>query len=187
MLVRAIAALRARDPELAREVAVVICGGPSGTGLDRPTALIELAASLGVTDRVHFLPPRTGAELPLLYQAADLVAVPSYNESFGLVALEAQACGTPVVAAAVGGLVTTVRDQVSGVLVRGHDPADWAAALARLLPDRARRAELSAPNSPPPAADAETGPLAPGHVPPDSAGPQRCPGGAVLVAVELAG
>ncbi|MDG4794169.1 D-inositol-3-phosphate glycosyltransferase [Micromonospora sp. WMMD1082] len=143
VLVRAIAALGERDPELAREVAVVICGGPSGSGLDRPTALIELAASLGVTDRVHFLSPRTGADLPLLYQAADLVAVPSYNESFGLVALEAQACGTPVVAAAVGGLVTAVRDQVSGVLVRGHDPVDWARTLARLLPDRARRAELS--------------------------------------------
>ncbi|MGC5050203.1 D-inositol-3-phosphate glycosyltransferase [Micromonospora sp. DT48] len=143
VLIRAIAALRARDAELARDVAVVICGGPSGSGLDRPTALIELAASLGVADRVHFMPPRTGAELPLLYQAADLVAVPSYNESFGLVALEAQACGTPVVAAAVGGLVTAVRDQVSGVLVRGHDPVDWAGTLARLLPDRARRAELS--------------------------------------------
>ncbi|GGM31560.1 D-inositol-3-phosphate glycosyltransferase [Micromonospora sonchi] len=144
VLIRALAALRERDPALARDVSVVICGGPSGSGLDRPTALIELTASLGITDRVRFLPPRTGAELPLLYQAADLVAVPSYNESFGLVALEAQACGTPVVAAAVGGLVTAVRDQVSGVLVRGHDPGDWAAALARLLPDRARRAELSA-------------------------------------------
>ncbi|MFV2099693.1 D-inositol-3-phosphate glycosyltransferase [Micromonospora sp. LOL_024] len=143
VLVRAIAALRERDPALARDVAVVICGGPSGNGLDRPTALIELAASLGVTDRLHFLPPLTGADLPLLYQAADLVAVPSYNESFGLVALEAQACGTPVVAAAVGGLVTAVRDQVSGVLVRGHDPVDWARTLGRLLPDRARRAELS--------------------------------------------
>ncbi|BCJ60021.1 D-inositol-3-phosphate glycosyltransferase [Micromonospora endophytica] len=143
VLIRALAALRQRDPALAREVTVVICGGPSGSGLDRPTALIELADSLGITDQVRFLPPRTGTDLPLLYQAADLVAVPSYNESFGLVALEAQACGTPVVAAAVGGLVTAVRDQISGVLVRGHDPLDWAAALARLLPDRARRAELS--------------------------------------------
>ncbi|MFI7021383.1 D-inositol-3-phosphate glycosyltransferase [Micromonospora sp. NPDC049900] len=143
VLIRAIAALRDRDPALAQEVAVVICGGPSGSGLDRPTALIELAATLGVTDRVHFLPPRTGTDLPLLYQAADLVAVPSYNESFGLVALEAQACGTPVVAAAVGGLVTAVRDQVSGVLVGGHDPVDWARTLGRLLPDRALRAELS--------------------------------------------
>ncbi|SCL63542.1 D-inositol-3-phosphate glycosyltransferase [Micromonospora citrea] len=143
VLVRAAAALRERDPALADELTVVICGGPSGSGLDRPTALMELAASLGVADRVRFLPPQTGDDLPALYRAADLVAVPSYNESFGLVALEAQACGTPVVAAAVGGLVTAVRDQVSGVLVDGHDPVDWARTLARLLPDRLRRTELS--------------------------------------------
>ncbi|MFG3422028.1 D-inositol-3-phosphate glycosyltransferase [Micromonospora sp. NPDC048063] len=143
VLVRAVAALRERDPALADEVTVVICGGPSGSGLDRPTALMELAASLGVADRVRFLPPQTGDDLPALYRAADLVAVPSHNESFGLVALEAQACGTPVVAAAVGGLVTAVRDQVSGLLVDGHDPVDWARTLGRLLPDRLRRAELS--------------------------------------------
>ncbi|WP_328342593.1 D-inositol-3-phosphate glycosyltransferase [Micromonospora sp. NBC_00421] len=142
VLVRAVAALRERDPDLADEVTVVICGGPSGSGLDRPTSLIELAGSLGVADRVRFLPPRTGDDLPALYRAADLVAVPSHNESFGLVALEAQACGTPVVAAAVGGLVTAVRDQVSGVLVPGHDPTDWARTLARLLPDRAGREAL---------------------------------------------
>ena len=142
VLVRAVAALRERDPELAEEVTVVICGGPSGSGLDRPTSLIELAGSLGVADRVRFLPPRTGDDLPALYRAADLVAVPSHNESFGLVALEAQACGTPVVAAAVGGLVTAVRDQVSGVLVHGHDPADWARALARPAPGPVGRAAL---------------------------------------------
>lgn len=143
VLVRAAAALRECDPELAAELTVVVCGGPSGSGLDRPTALIELAGSLGIADRVRFLPPQTGDDLPALYRAADLVAVPSYNESFGLVALEAQACGTPVLAAAVGGLVTAVRDQVSGELVDGHDPADWAASLGRLLPDRRRREELS--------------------------------------------
>ncbi|GAA0543525.1 D-inositol-3-phosphate glycosyltransferase [Paractinoplanes ferrugineus] len=114
-------------------VTVVICGGPSGSGLDRPTALIELAASLGVSDRVLFLPPQTGDDLAALYRSADVVAVPSYSESFGLVALEAQACGTPVVAAAVGGLVTAVRDGVSGMLVDGHDPRDWARALDSLL------------------------------------------------------
>ncbi|WDZ85517.1 D-inositol-3-phosphate glycosyltransferase [Micromonospora cathayae] len=143
VLVRAVAALRDRDPVLADQVTVAIVGGPSGTGLDRPTALIELAASLGVTDRVRFLPPQTGDDLPALYRAVDLVAVPSHNESFGLVALEAQACGTPVVAAAVGGLVTAVRDQVSGVLVDGHHPTDWAGTLRQLLPDRSRRAALA--------------------------------------------
>jgi len=143
VLVRAVAALRERDPALAEEVTVVIAGGPSGSGLDRPTALIELAASLGVDDRVRFLPPQTGENLPALYRAADVVAVPSHNESFGLVALEAQACGTPVLAAAVGGLVTAVQDGVSGLLVNSHDPVDWARMLARLLPAAGHRAELS--------------------------------------------
>ncbi|MEV4759140.1 D-inositol-3-phosphate glycosyltransferase [Micromonospora sp. NPDC049559] len=143
VLLRAFAALRERSPELAGEVTVAIVGGPSGTGLDRPTALMELAASLGVSDAVRFLPPQTGADLPALYRAADLVAVPSYNESFGLVALEAQASGTPVVAAAVGGLVTAVRDEASGVLVDGHDPVDWARVIESLLRAPGRRAQLA--------------------------------------------
>ncbi|MFC7528090.1 D-inositol-3-phosphate glycosyltransferase [Actinoplanes sp. GCM10030250] len=130
VLISAVAEMRARG---ASDVTVVICGGPSGSGLDRPTSLIELAASLGVSDSVVFLPPQTGADLAALYRAADLVAVPSYNESFGLVALEAQACGTPVVAAAVGGLVTAVRDGISGVLIDGHGAGDWARVLQRLL------------------------------------------------------
>jgi len=92
---------------------------------------------------VRFLPPQSRDRLPELYRAADLVAVPSYNESFGLVALEAQACGTPVVAAAVGGLVTAVRDGVSGVLVDGHAPADWARVLGGLLAAPRRRAHLA--------------------------------------------
>ncbi len=143
VLIAALAALQKREPGIARHLTVVICGGPSGSGLDRPTALIELAASLGVSASVRFLPPQTGDDLPALYRAADLVAVPSYNESFGLVALEAQACGTPVVAASVGGLVTAVRDDVSGRLVTGHDPDDWARVLADLLAAPGRRAQLS--------------------------------------------
>ncbi len=144
VLLRATAELRASDPETARRLVVAVCGGPSGTGLERPTALIELAAALGIADAVRFLPPQAGDALADLYRAADLVAVPSHNESFGLVALEAQACGTPVVAAAVGGLVTAVRDDVSGVLVSGHDPADWARVIDRLLCAPGERARLSA-------------------------------------------
>jgi D-inositol-3-phosphate glycosyltransferase len=132
VLVQALAALPS-------DAIAAIVGGPSGPGL----SLVDLARSLGVLDRVHFLPPQTGERLADVYLAADLVAVPSYNESFGLVALEAQACGTPVVAAAVGGLVTAVRDGISGVLIDGHDPSDWARVLGGLLASPACRADLA--------------------------------------------
>lgn len=114
-------------------VRVLVAGGPSGSGLANPDGLVRLAEELGISDRVTFLPPQTPAQLVDVYRAADLVAVPSYAESFGLVAVEAQACGTPVVAAAVGGLPVAVRDGVSGVLVDGHDPDDWAAAMGGLF------------------------------------------------------
>lgn len=114
-------------------VRVVIAGGPSGSGLANPEGMVRLADELGISDRVTFLPPQTRDQLVELYRAADMVAVPSYAESFGLVAVEAQACGTPVVAAAVGGLPVAVRDGVSGVLVQGHDIDDWAAALGGLF------------------------------------------------------
>jgi D-inositol-3-phosphate glycosyltransferase len=71
------------------------------------------------------------------------VAVPSYSESFGLVALESQACGTPVIASAVGGLRTAVADGISGVLVDGHDPRAWSSVIARLLQEPHRRILLS--------------------------------------------
>jgi D-inositol-3-phosphate glycosyltransferase len=115
------------------DVRVLIAGGPSGSGLANPDGLVRLADELGITDRVTFLPPQSRERLVEVYRAADMVAVPSYAESFGLVAVEAQACGTPVVAAAVGGLPVAVRDGVSGVLVDGHDPDDWAAAMGGLF------------------------------------------------------
>jgi D-inositol-3-phosphate glycosyltransferase len=95
--------------------------------------LVRLADELGIAAHVTFLPPQSRDELVNVYRAADLVAVPSYSESFGLVAVEAQACGTPVVAAAVGGLPVAVRDGVSGTLVDGHDVGDWARAMGALL------------------------------------------------------
>ncbi|WP_234904440.1 D-inositol-3-phosphate glycosyltransferase [Mycolicibacterium frederiksbergense] len=115
------------------DIRVVIAGGPSGSGLATPEGLVHLAAELGITDRVTFLPPQSRDDLVRVYRAADIVAVPSYNESFGLVAVEAQACGTPVVAAAVGGLPVAVRDGVSGALVDGHDPEAWAKTLDEVL------------------------------------------------------
>lgn len=126
-------------------VRVVVAGGPSGSGLAAPDGLIRLADDLGIADRVTFLPPQTRDQLVNLFRAADLVAVPSYSESFGLVAVEAQACGTPVVAAAVGGLPVAVRDGSSGVLVDGHEPGRWAAAIGGLLArDRTELAAMSA-------------------------------------------
>jgi D-inositol-3-phosphate glycosyltransferase len=98
--------------------------------LAAPDSLIRLAGELGIAERVTFLPPQPREELVNVYRAADLVAVPSYSESFGLVAVEAQACGTPVVAAAVGGLPVAVADGRSGSLVDGHDPQRWADAIA---------------------------------------------------------
>jgi D-inositol-3-phosphate glycosyltransferase len=143
VLLKAAAELLTRHPDMRSRLVVLIVGGPSGSGLERPEVLYQLAEQLGISDVVRFLPPQGGSALVDVYRAADIVAVPSYNESFGLVALEAQACGTPVVAAAVGGLVTAVRDGYSGVLVEGHDPADWARVLDGLLAQPRRLAELS--------------------------------------------
>jgi D-inositol-3-phosphate glycosyltransferase len=114
-------------------VRVLVAGGPSGSGLQAPDGLVRLADELGIADRVTFLPPQSRDQLVEVFRAADLVGVPSYSESFGLVAIEAQACGTPVVAAAVGGLPVAVRDGVSGTLVNGHDVDDWAKAIDALF------------------------------------------------------
>jgi D-inositol-3-phosphate glycosyltransferase len=140
---RAAASLLRLSPELAERLVVVFVGGPSGSEVGAPGRLSALAASLGISRYVRFEPPCSQRELADWYRAATMVLVPSHSESFGLVALEAQACGTPVVAAAVGGLRTAVRDGFSGVLVDGHDPEAWARVLAGLASSPARLAELS--------------------------------------------
>lgn len=140
VLVRAVAQVLHRRPEWAPDLVVGILGGASGAGLDHVAALRALVDELGVRDHVRFVPPVGREELARWYRAADLVAVPSYSESFGLVAVEAQACGTPVVAARVGGLPTAVGQ--AGVLVDGHDVTAWADALESLLADDVRRAGL---------------------------------------------
>lgn len=133
VMLRAVAVLLQRRPELRSTLSVAVVGGPSGSGLEHPDSLARLAAELGIAELVRFVPPLRQDQLVDWYAASTLVCVPSYNESFGLVAIEAQASGTPVVAAAVGGLTTAVHDGVSGLLVADHEPASYAAAFDRVL------------------------------------------------------
>lgn len=141
VLVRAAAELVRRRPELRARLVVGILGGASGTAVRNPMGLTELAQRLGIADLVRFVPPVDRATLAQWYRAADVVAVPSHSESFGLVAVEAQACGTPVVAANVGGLPTAVGP--AGVLVDGHDTADWATAIESVVHDPQRAPGLA--------------------------------------------
>ncbi len=143
VLIRATSELVKHSPLMRSKLIVNIIGGASGANTEEVERLQELTTWLGIDDVVHFAPPIPRAELPQWYRAADLVCVPSYSESFGLVALEAQACGTPVIATAVGGLRTAVADGISGVLVDGHDPKAWSSVIARLLQEPQRRVLLS--------------------------------------------
>jgi D-inositol-3-phosphate glycosyltransferase len=143
LLIRATSEMIKHSPQLRPKLIVNIIGGASGANTSEVERLKELVAWLGISDVVQFAPPVPRADLPQWYRAADLVCVPSYSESFGLVALEAQACGTPVVATAVGGLRTAVADGISGVLVDGHDPRAWSSVLARLIQEPQRRVLLS--------------------------------------------
>lgn len=143
LLIRAVSEMLSHSPHLRAKLAVLIIGGASGAGGEEVVRLKDLVRWLNLSDIIRFLPPVPRNELPDWYRTADLVCVPSYSESFGLVALEAQACGTPVVATAVGGLRTAVADGISGVLVDGHDPRAWSSVLARLLAEPTRRVLLS--------------------------------------------
>jgi len=143
LVLHAAAELIRVHPELRETLTVAFVGGPSGTGRADPDQLTEASHALGIGDVVRAEPPCPQSELADWYRAATVVMVPSYSESFGLVAVEAQACGTPVIAASVGGLRTAVQDGVSGILVEGHDPADYAAALRRLLGSPELRGRLA--------------------------------------------
>ena len=143
VLIRATSELVKHSPLMRAKLIVNIVGGASGANSEEVERLQELTTWLGIDDVVRFAPPVPRAELPKWYRAADLICVPSYSESFGLVALEAQACATPVIATAIGGLRTAVADGISGVLVDGHDPKAWSSVIARLLQEPQRRVLLS--------------------------------------------
>jgi D-inositol-3-phosphate glycosyltransferase len=145
LAIRAMAAAVSRAPEAMADVALALVGGPSGQGAGRGEVerLEALAARLGIGPRVTFFDPQRHERLVDFYSAADVVVVPSRSESFGLVALEAQACGTPVVAAATGGLRTVVRDGESGFLVSGRRPTDYAERIIAILTNPDLHARLS--------------------------------------------
>jgi D-inositol-3-phosphate glycosyltransferase len=139
LAVRSFARIAAGDPT----ALLVVIGGPSGS--DGPAELARAQAVIAehrLEARVQFHPPQLHPRLVTWYRAADVCLVPSRAESFGLVALEAAACGTPVVAAAVGGLRSIIHDGVTGVLVDGRDPSDFAAPIERLLRDPGERADM---------------------------------------------
>ncbi len=127
VLVAAAAELRRRRPDISLTVSIL--GAGSGS---EALALQPLIDDAGLHDEVRLYPPVTAAHLAQWFRAADVVVMPSFSESFGLVALEAQACGTPVVAANVGGLPQAISAGRSGLLVEGHGAAEWAEGLERL-------------------------------------------------------
>src|SRR5580658_4175572 len=123
---------------------LVVVGGPSGPhGEKSLQSLHDVADARGVREHVHFVAPQPHELLSSYYRAADVCLVPSRSESFGLVALEAAACGTPVVASAVGGLTTLVDDGHTGFLVEDGDPSSYAAAVRRVFDEPLAAERLS--------------------------------------------
>jgi D-inositol-3-phosphate glycosyltransferase len=139
--VRVVAELLRRRPDWRGRLTLAVLGGASGIAARSPMGLPALAESLGVADAVRMLPPVDRATLAQWYRAADAVLVPSHSESFGLVAIEAQACGAVVAASDVGGLPVAVGD--AGLLLPVGDVDTWAAALEPLLDAPAARDALA--------------------------------------------
>lgn len=141
----ALRALEELRPALDRDLSLILVGGASGpTGDTEIERLKQLARDLGVSNDVSFVGPQPHHRLPLFYSASDVVTVCSHSESFGLAALEAHACGIPVVGTPVGGLSHIVRDGRSGFLVAERDPSVFAARLKTLLSDDVLHSRFSA-------------------------------------------
>ncbi len=145
VLLRAGARMIEQDPSLRTRLVVAVLGGLSGSGRYAPNWLTDLADELGIADVVRLVPPVSRPMLAQWYRAANIVAIPSYSESFGLVAVEALASGAPVVAARVGGLPVAVGG--AGALVDGHDPYVWAEHMMTMLsnPELRDRAAVQGP------------------------------------------
>jgi D-inositol-3-phosphate glycosyltransferase len=122
---------------------LVVAGEESVDYRSYPGELSELARARGVGEAVRFVGPQSRTELAALLAEAAVVAIPSHSETYGLVALEAAACGTPVVAAAAGGLREAVVDGVTGIVLRSREPAAWADAISRILDDPALQESLA--------------------------------------------
>ncbi len=138
ILIRAAAGLEDRD-----DLAVLLVGGTSDGHAGEEARLRAIAAEVGLADRVHFLGPQPQDRLVQLYNAVDVTVVPSYYESFGLVAVESMACGTPVIASRVGGLTSTVRDGETGYLIPWRCPEAFLERLELLLDNSLLRGHFS--------------------------------------------
>lgn len=145
-LFRAIALIQKRRPEAVQDVCVAVIGGDPWTPDpdDEMTRLQALRTELGILDTVAFLGAKDQERLPFYYAAADMVIMPSHYESFGMVALEAMAMGTPVIASEVGGLAFVVRDGETGFHVPSRDPEALAEKIYTLLTNPECRRMLGA-------------------------------------------
>jgi len=149
VLLRAIGIVFRGYPELRDEICLLVVGGAldaedAEAETDKIVELRRLVHEHRLEHTVDFVGSQDQPRLALFYNAADLCAVPSLTESFGLVALEAMACGIPVVGTRVGGLQTVIENDVSGLLVPAGDDAALAEAMARMLLDPALRLRLAA-------------------------------------------
>ncbi|MBN2044022.1 MAG: glycosyltransferase [Anaerolineales bacterium] len=147
ILLRALAILHERGVMKKFQICLAIIGGDAGISEQEMSVemakLMELRRQLDLEEVVTFLGKRSQDTLPYYYSAADVVVMPSHYESFGMVALEAMACGTPVVASQVGGLAYLIQDGETGYHVRGNDPEELAKRLFDLISDDELHAEMS--------------------------------------------
>lgn len=143
VLLKAVAEILTQQTDLRNTLHVTLNGDSSGATGFTHEDLAQQAHLLNITDNITFQKPQPRRQLADTYRTADILTVPSYNETFGLVALEAAACGTPAVATNVGGLATTIKHNHTGVLIDGHNPHDWAYALRALINDPDRRLQFA--------------------------------------------